>query len=132
MATGFGRDIQRQSSRTSQLKKVIRNMSNPDDIMLSIIEIFTHSEFIPDVGDYYTFVYLAKSNDITYDQYPLVAVLDIFKWGFKAINFHWEKVDPSRAVKNYTWQEVAGRMHHIERNEIDYLRSLPYAKFITK
>lgn len=132
MATGFGREIQSRSSRISQLKKVIRNMTNPDDIMLSIIEIFTHSEFIPDVGDYYTFVYLAKTPDIVYDQYPLIAVLDIFKWGFRGLNFHWEKVDPSQAIRNYTWQEVIGKMHHVEKNEISYLRSLPYAKFITK
>jgi hypothetical protein len=126
MAQGFGQNIQNQSGRVSQLKRKIRDMYNPDDIMLSIIEVFTHSEFIPDVGNYYTFIYLAKSPDITYDQYPLVAVTSVERWGFKALNYHWNE------FKNYTWQEVAGRMHLIEPNEIEYLRSLPYAKFITK
>jgi hypothetical protein len=126
MAQGFGQNIQTQSGRVSQLKRKIRDMYNPDDIMLSIIEVFTHSEFIPDVGNYYTFIYLAKSPDITYDQYPLVAVTSVERWGFKALNYHWNE------FKNYTWQEVAGRMHLIEPNEIEYLRSLPYAKFITK
>ena len=126
MAQGFGQNIQNQSSRVSQLKRKIRNMYNPDDIMLSIMEVFTHSEFIPDVGNYYTFIYLAKSPDITYDQYPLVAVTSVERWGFKALNYHWNE------FKNYTWQEVAGRMHLIEPNEIEYLRSLPYSKFITK
>ena len=126
MAQGFGQDIQNQSNRVSQLKRKIRDMYNPDDIMLSIMEVFTHSEFIPDVGHYYTFIYLAKSPDITYDQYPLVAVTSVERWGFKALNYHWNE------FKNYTWQEVAGRMHLIEPNEIEYLRSLPYSKFITK
>lgn len=126
MAQGFGQNIQNQSGRVSQLKRKIRDMYNPDDIMLSIIEVFTHSEFIPDVGNYYTFIYLAKTPDITYDQYPLVAVTSVERWGFKALNYHWNE------FKNYTWQEVAGRMHLIEPNEIEYLRSLPYAKFITK
>ena len=126
MAQGFGQNIQNQSGRVSQLKRKIRDMYNPDDIMLSIIEVFTHSEFIPDVGNYYTFIYLAKSLDITYDQYPLVAVTSVERWGFKALNYHWNE------FKNYTWQEVAGRMHLIEPNEIEYLRSLPYSKFITK
>ena len=101
-------------------------MYNPDDIMLSIMEVFTRSEFIPDVGKYYTFIYLAKSPDITYDQYPLVAVTSVERWGFKALNYHWNE------FKNYTWQEVAGKMHVIEANEIEYMRSLPYTKFITK
>jgi hypothetical protein len=126
MAQGFGQNIQTQSSRVSQLKRKIRNMSNPDDIMLSIMEVFTQSEFIPDVGNYYTFVYFAKTPDITYDQYPLVAVTAVERWGFRGFNFHWDD------YRNYTWQEVAGRMHSIEPNEIEYLRSLPYAKFITK
>ena len=126
MAQGFGQNIQTQSSRVSQLKRKIRNMSNPDDIMLSIMEVFTQSDFIPDVGKYYTFIYLAKSPDITYDNYPLVAVTGVERWGFKALNYHWNE------FKNYTWQEVAGKMHVIEANEIEYLRSLPYAKFITK
>ena len=126
MAQGFGQNIQNQSNRISQLKRKIRNMYNPDDIMLSIMEVFTRSEFIPDVGKYYTFIYLAKTPDITYDQYPLVAVTSVERWGFKALNYHWNE------FKNYTWQEVAGRMHVIEANEIEYLRSLPYSKFITK
>jgi hypothetical protein len=126
MAQGFGQNIQTQSSRVSQLKRKIRNMSNPDDIMLSIMEVFTQSDFIPDVGKYYTFIYLAKTPDITYDQYPLIAVTGVERWGFKGLNFHWNE------FKNYTWQEVAGKMHVIEANEIEYLRSLPYAKFITK
>jgi hypothetical protein len=126
MAQGFGQNIQNQSNRISQLKRKIRNMYNPDDIMLSIMEVFTRSEFIPDVGKYYTFIYLAKSSDITYDNYPLVAVTSLERWGFKALNYHWNE------FKNYTWQEVAGKMHVIEANEIEYMRTLPYSKFITK
>jgi len=126
MAQGFGQNIQNQSGRVSQLKRKIRNMYNPDDIMLSIMEVFTRSEFIPDVGKYYTFVYLAKTPDITYDQYPLIAVTAVERWGFKGLNYHWNE------FKNYTWQEVVGKMHVIEANEIEYMRTLPYSKFITK
>jgi hypothetical protein len=126
MAQGFGQDIQRQTSRVSQLKRKIKNMSNPDDIMLGIMEVFTNNEFIPDVGKYYTFVYLAKTPNITYDQYPLIAATSVERWGFRGLNYHWNE------FRNYTWQEVIGKMHIIEANEIDYMRSLPYAKFITK
>ena len=114
------------SKRISQLQARLQNNLNPDDIMMHILEIFTESEFIPDVGNYYTFIYISKTPDITYDQHPLVAVTEIQKWGFRGINFHWKD------YRNYTWQEVAGKLHTVHKDEIDYLRTLPYAKFITK
>lgn len=114
------------SQRVAQLAAKVKDSKNPDNIMISILEIFTIAEFIPDVGKYYTFIYLPKTKDITYDEHPLIAVTAVEKWGFKGINFHWDQ------SRNYTWQEVAGKMHTINSDEIEYLRSLPYAKFITK
>ena len=35
------------------------------------------------VGKYYTFIYFAKTPLIQYDQHPLVAVFDVFDWGFR-------------------------------------------------
>lgn len=114
------------SSRVRKLQSKIQENSTPDDIMMNILEVFKESEFIPDVGSYYTFVYLPKTPDITYDEHPLVAVTAVEKWGFKGINFHWGQ------SRNYTWVEVVGKMHIIYNDEIDYIRSLKYAKFITK
>jgi hypothetical protein len=114
------------SSRVPKLKRKLEDNMTPDDIMMNILEIFTESEFIPDVGNYYTFVYISKTPDITYDQHPLVAVTAVEKWGFKGINFHWGQ------SRNYTWQEVAGKMHIVYKEEIEYMRSLRYAKIITK
>jgi hypothetical protein len=114
------------SYRVSKLKQKLKYSKTPDDIMFNIMEIFTKTEFIPDVGGYYTFVYFPKTNDITYDEHPLVAVTAIERWGFKAINFHWEQ------SRNYTWTEIVGRLHVINKDEIDYLRTLNFAKFVTK
>jgi hypothetical protein len=126
MAQGFGQNIQRQSSRVSQLKRKLDGSEDADLIMMNILEVFTESEFIPDVGKYYTFIYTPKTPNITYDEYPLIAVTAVERWGFKGINFHW------RQSRQYTWQEVFGKMHLIRNDEIDYIRSLPYSKFITK
>ena len=126
MAKGFGSEITSQSSRVSALKRKVKDLNSPDDIMMNIMEVFDETEFIPDVGKYYTFVYLPKTNDIRYDEHPLVAVTAIERWGFKGINFHWG------SSRNYTWQEVVGKLHVIENNEIDYLRSLKFAKFRDK
>lgn len=114
------------SSRVLELQRKLDGSENAELIMMNIMEVFTETEFIPDVGKYYTFIYLPKTLDITYDEHPLVAVTAVERWGFKGINFHWG------TSRNYTWQEVVGKMHLIQNNEIEYLRSLRYAKFVTK
>ena len=124
MAKGFGKDVKSSSSRVLQLKKRITGLTDPESIMLEIMDVFNESEFIPDVGKYYTFIYIPKTQEIKFDQFPLIACIEIQKWGFKGLNFHWGE------VRNYTWLEVAGKLHIIKNNEIDYLRSVPYAKFM--
>ena len=126
MAQGFGQDIQKSSSRVSQLKRKLDGSEDAELIMMSILEVFREVEYVPDVGNYYTFIYQAKTPNTDYDQHPLVAVTEVFQWGFRGINFHWDE------SRNYTWQEVAGALHRIYNNEISYLRSLDYRQVITK
>jgi len=124
MAKGFGKDITRNSSRVSQLKRKIEGLTDSESIMLEIMDVFRETEFIPDVGNYYTFIYLPKTQGIKFDQFPLIACTDIQKWGFRGLNFHWGE------VRNYTWLEVSGKLHTIKNDEIEYLRSIPYARFL--
>lgn len=126
MAQGFGQEITKQSSRVSKLKKKLDGSEDADLIMMNIMEVFTDISFVPDVGNYYTFIYIPKTEGIAYDEHPLVAVTAIEPWGFRGINFHWGQ------YRNYTWVEVIGQLHNVRNNEIDYLRSLPYAKYRTK
>lgn len=126
MAKGFGQDVQRQSSRVSQLKRKLDGSEDADLIMMSIMEVFREIEYVPDPGNYYTFIYIPKTANIQYDEHPLVAVTEIQRWGFKGFNYHWGQ------VRNYTWNEVAGALHLVKSNEIEYLRSLPYGKIRTK
>ena len=101
--------------------------SDPEDLMLQIMQALNNTvEAIPTVGNYYTFVYNAKTAGKQYDQHPLVAVTDIFSWGFRGINFHWQ------SSRNYTWEELTGQMYMVKSIELDDLLSIPYAKFITK
>ena len=113
------------SERTEELQEQIEEVSDADDIMMNIMEVFSQTEIIPDAGNYYTFVYNAKTPGV-YDEFPLVAVTYVDRLGFQGINFHWG------ASRNYTWMEIVGNLHVIQNDEIDYLRSLPYAKFKTK
>jgi hypothetical protein len=127
MAEGFGQYVQKAST-TPRVKELLKRVqisgsTDPEDIMLMIIEIFKEQVFTPEVGKFYTFIYNPKTPNIEYDQHPLIACTEIQKWGFRGMNFHWRK------YRNYTWQEVAGKLHVVKYNELDELMSLQYAKF---
>ena len=101
--------------------------SDPEDLMLEIMGALNDTvEAIPSVGKYYTFVYNAKTPNVQYDQHPLIACTDLFRWGFRGINFHWQ------SSRNYTWEELTGQVYMVKSIELDDLLAIPYAKFITK
>ena len=114
------------TARVEELKRRVRevNTSDPEEIMLLIMEIFTIEEILPEVGKFYTFVYNPKTPDIDYDQHPLIACVGLFRWGFRGLNFHWQN------YRNYTWEEVAGKLHLVEFQELDELLALQYGKFL--
>jgi len=107
----------------------IRNVTNnlvgtedADDLMLEIISALTESEKVPKTGKYYVFVYNPKTPNIQYDQNPLVAVTDVFSWGFRGINFHWKE------IKQYTWSEIIDGLYIVYPEEIKDLQAIPYKK----
>jgi len=110
--------------RIQELKEKIIDIEDPELLMLEIMDHLKETELVPEVGGYYTFIYNPKTPNITYDQHPLVACTSVERWGFKGINFHWND------SRNYTWEEIPGRLHVIQRSEIDTLRSIPYAKYL--
>jgi len=120
-------DLERHpTERVEELKRMVldANTTDPEEIMLLIMELFTIEEILPEVGKFYTFIYNPKTPNITYDQHPLIACVDLFKWGFRGLNFHWQD------YRNYTWAEVAGKLHLVEFQELDELLTLQYGKFL--
>ena len=109
--------------RVAEIADNLVGIENPDDLMLEILEALPQTQTIPEVGNYYTFVYQPKTPNVRYDEFPLVAVTDVFNWGFKGLNFHWGN------VRQYTWQEVIGNLHIVNSDEVESLRSIPFAKF---
>ena len=102
-----------------------KSINDPEDLMLIIMEALNNTVTpIPEVGKFYTFIYNAKTPDITYDQHPLIACTDLQSWGFKGLNFHW------RQSRNYTWEELAGQLYIVDYDELDDLLRFPYGKFI--
>ena len=102
-----------------------KSIGYPEEMMLIIMEALNNTVTpIPEVGQFYTFIYNAKTPNITYDQHPLIACTDLQSWGFKGLNFHWSQ------SRNYTWEELAGQLYIVQRNELDDLLAIPYARFI--
>ena len=111
--------------RIAEIADNLIGIESPDDLMVEILEALPETETIPEAGNYYTFVYHAKTPGV-YDEFPLVAVTLVENWGFQGINFH------CGTSRNYTWNEIVGFLHVIQNDEIDYMRSIHYANFKTK
>ena len=111
-------------SRVEEIAKNITGMETSDDLMLEIMEACNDTVTpVPDEGSFYFFVYNPKTPGIRYDQNPLVAVTDIFQWGFRGINFHWGE------TRQYTWNEIAGGLYQVSSDELNDLDGIPFAKF---
>jgi hypothetical protein len=107
--------------------------------MEKIMEVLNETEYIPEIGNYYTFIYNAKTirdrskervvppiDKIYFDQHPLVEVIGVYKWGFTGVNFHWLGI--GNEIHSYTWLEIDSKLHKIYPREIGYIRSLKYMK----
>ena len=117
------------TSRTNRIEDVysdIINAQSADDKMEIIIETLSETVIIPDIARAYTFIYNAKTPEIIYDEFPLIVCTDVQKWGFRGYNFHWGE------LKNYSWNEVAGYLHVVYPEEIEVLKTIPFAKFVNK
>ena len=124
---GNGEDKEeRYANRIEPIKQDLEAAVNdPEEMMMIIMEALNDTVTpIPNVGQFYTFIYNAKTPDITYDQHPLIACTSLERWGFKGLNFHW------RQSRNYTWEELAGQLYIVQYNELDDLLNFPYGKFI--
>jgi len=124
---GFGNAAEmEEDNRVREYLSDLNNRTNdPEEMMMEIMEVLNDTVTpIPEVGKFYTFVYNAKTPNITYDQHPLIACTDLQSWGFKGLNFHW------RQSRNYTWEELAGQLYIVQYNELDDLLAIPYGKFI--
>lgn len=109
---------------TNRVRLILNSLignENPDDLMVEIISVLKEGGKVPQAGKFYTFIYSPKTPNVQYDQNPLVAVTDVFNWGFRGINFHWDD------VRQYSWDEIAGGIYQVLPEELDDMRTIPYA-----
>jgi hypothetical protein len=113
-------DTDINKNRVRAVLNGITGKESGDDLMLELLEVVSESGKVPQAGKFYIFVYNAKTPQLRYDQNPLVAVTDVFNWGFRGINFHWGD------YRQYTWDEIRGDIHVVYDEEIKDLKSIPY------
>ena len=124
-AFGLDGDQEEDNRIRASLSELNNQTNDPEEMMLEIMDALNDTVTpIPDVGNFYTFVYNAKTPGEQYDQHPLIACTSLERWGFRGLNFHWQK------YRNYTWGELAGQLYIVRPNELDDLLAIPYAKFI--
>ena len=112
-------------SRIAPIVDGLLGTEDADDLMIEIMDVLGDSEgSLPEVGKLYVFVYQPKTSGIRYDQNPLVAVTNIYEWGFKGINFHWGQ------SRQYTFQEVVGQLYQVTNEELQDLNTIPFAKYL--
>ena len=111
-------------SRIAPLVGNLIGSETADELLVDIMEALGDSVgSIPEVGKIYVFAYQPSTPNIRYDQNPLVAVTNVYEWGFRGINFHWDK------HRNYTWNEVVGQLYEVYDDELNELDSIPFANF---
>ena len=112
--------------KENRVRSVVNGLigtEEPDDIMIELMDnLSTTVTSSPSVGRYYVFVYSAKTPNIQFDSNPLVAVTDVFEWGFRGINLHVGQ------YRNYTYNELIGQLYEVNSYELSDVRELPFGK----
>ena len=109
------------SNRVRGILDDLVGIEDPDDMMTKIMETLSETPTRSvEEGKFYTFVYVPKTPNIQYDLNPLVAVGNVFPWGFRGMNFHWGE------YRQYTWSEVFGGVYEVYPEEFQDLIAVPY------
>ena len=122
----FSRPTDDNENRVRGVINDLVGVETPDDIMENLIGVLSEGSKIPTAGNYYTFFYTAKTSGIQYDEYPLVAVTDVFSWGFRGINFHWGD------RRQYDYNQIVGGLYEVYAEEMSDVIELGFAKVRSK
>ena len=110
-------------SRIAPIVDGLLGTEDADDLMIEIMDVLGDSEgSLPEVGKLYVFVYQPKTSGIRYDQNPLVAVTEVYSWGFRGVNFHHGQ------FRTYSFSNLVGQTYRVYPEEIKDLQALPFGK----
>ena len=108
-------------NRISPVLDRLIGIEDPDELMVQIIEVVNDSISPPQEGQFFIFSYQPSSTG-RFDAHPLVAVTDVYSWGFRGTNFH------HGDARSYSFSNVVGNTYRVYPEEITDLQSLPFGK----
>jgi hypothetical protein len=117
------------SDRIRPILNNILGVENPDDLMNEIITAIkdTNVGMTPTPGNYYTYIYYAKTPRITYDRYPLIRYCPLLPKGFVGFNYH---LGEMRQYNTNDGERLVSGLYQINEQEFESLRRIPYGKLI--
>ena len=106
-------------NRISPVLDRLIGIEDPDELMVEIQEVVNDSVSAPQAGQFFIFSYSPSSGG-RYDANPLVAVTDVYSWGFRGTNFHHGE------SRSYSFSNVVGNTYRVYPEEITDLQALPF------
>ena len=108
-------------NRISPVLDRLIGIEDPDELMVEIEEVISDSVSAPQAGQFIMFSYSPSSSG-RYDANPLVAVTDVYSWGFRGTNFHHGE------ARSYSFSNVIGNTYRVYPEEITDLQALPFGR----
>ena len=108
-------------NRISPVLDRLIGIEDPDQLMSEITQVVSDSVSSPQAGQFFLFSYQPSSSG-RYDANPLVAVTDVYSWGFRGTNFHHGE------SRSYSFSNVSGSTYRVYPEEIKALQALPFGK----
>lgn len=117
------------SNRIQPILNNLLGVEDPDDLMNEIINAIkdTNVGMTPSPGNYYTYIYYAKTPRITYDRYPLIRSGPLLPRGFVGFNYH---LGEMRQYNTNDGERLVSGLYQINEQEFESLRKIPYGKLI--
>lgn len=121
-----------KGKNANRIQPILNNLfatEDPDDLMNEILNAIKDSNvgYIPVPGNYYTYIYYAKTPKILYDQHPLIRSGPNLDRGFIGFNYH---LGEMRRYNTVDGDRLITGLYQINEQEFDSLRRIPYGKLI--
>ena len=108
-------------NRISPVLDRLIGIEDPDELMVEIQDVINDTATAPQAGQFFVFSYQPTSTG-RFDANPLVAVTDVYSWGFRGTNFHHGE------ARSYSFSNVVGSTYRVYPEEITDLQALPFGK----
>ena len=108
-------------NRISPVLDRLIGIEDPDELMVEIQEVVNDTATAPQAGQFFVFSYQPTSTG-RFDDNPLVAVTDVYSWGFRGTNFHHGE------ARSYSFSNIVGSTYRVYHEEITDLQALPFGK----